>query len=296
VLFLLSCYFHVHVSLPYFTCINNLVYLISIVPRPASQQCIRDGHLERQAFRANLCGGESEYLHRSPTSHKRWRSLIWDSKIWSWVLRDFDPRMTALARPRSNYMSKLQTHPIIREDGLHQETREVTQKTKIWTWAPYGSPTPRETGRLTVGHKLTAARNSVDSTTTACMRSKERPVFMEEQGVPGSLLAPANSESIHTMAAHTIWPTIESSESLNASRLGERLPDSRGRSYFRSAIFIAASPGNLHCGHVAGIRRSSQRQRGRTLITLQDGPQKHSVSDSTVVFHVAICIATIIRY
>jgi hypothetical protein len=29
-------------------------------------------------------------------------SLKWDSKMWSWVLRDFDPRVTALARLRSN--------------------------------------------------------------------------------------------------------------------------------------------------------------------------------------------------
>jgi hypothetical protein len=29
-------------------------------------------------------------------------SLRWDSKILPWVLRDFDPRVTALARPRSN--------------------------------------------------------------------------------------------------------------------------------------------------------------------------------------------------
>jgi hypothetical protein len=31
-----------------------------------------------------------------------WGSLRWDSKIWPWVLRDFDPRLTALARLRSN--------------------------------------------------------------------------------------------------------------------------------------------------------------------------------------------------
>jgi hypothetical protein len=39
---------------------------------------------------------------------------IWDSKLSSWVLRDLDLRMTALARPSSNY--KRQTHPLIRED------------------------------------------------------------------------------------------------------------------------------------------------------------------------------------
>jgi hypothetical protein len=50
-------------------------------------------------------------------------SLKWDSKIWSWVLLDFDPRVTALARPRSNCTSKLQTHPLIREGAPHQESR-----------------------------------------------------------------------------------------------------------------------------------------------------------------------------
>jgi hypothetical protein len=35
------------------------------------------------------------------------------------VLRDFDPRMTALARPRSNCTSKLQTHPLVREGATH---------------------------------------------------------------------------------------------------------------------------------------------------------------------------------
>jgi hypothetical protein len=31
-----------------------------------------------------------------------WWSLRWDSKIWPLVLRDFELRVTALARPRSN--------------------------------------------------------------------------------------------------------------------------------------------------------------------------------------------------
>jgi hypothetical protein len=32
-------------------------------------------------------------------------SLKWDSKIWLWGLWDFNPRVTALARPRSNCKS-----------------------------------------------------------------------------------------------------------------------------------------------------------------------------------------------
>jgi hypothetical protein len=52
-----------------------------------------------------------EYL-RGPKSH------IWDSKIWSQVPRDSDPRKTALTRASSTY--KRQTQPLIRE-GAPQE-------------------------------------------------------------------------------------------------------------------------------------------------------------------------------
>jgi hypothetical protein len=34
----------------------------------------------------------------------------------------------------------------------------VRHKTKIWSWAPDGSLTPRQTGRLTVSRKLTSSR------------------------------------------------------------------------------------------------------------------------------------------
>jgi hypothetical protein len=46
-------------------------------------------------------GGGIEYLHRSPASRRKRRkekSRIRDSKIWSRVPLDSDPRMTALAR------------------------------------------------------------------------------------------------------------------------------------------------------------------------------------------------------
>jgi hypothetical protein len=58
----------------------------------------------------------------------------------------------ALARPRSNCASKLYTHPLVREGTPQQET--LNQKTKIWPWAPDGSPTPRQTGRLIVGREF----------------------------------------------------------------------------------------------------------------------------------------------
>jgi hypothetical protein len=62
------------------------------------------------------CGGGVEYLHRDPASRSRRRkgkSQICDSKIWSQVPRDSDPRKTALARASSMY--KRQTRPFVRE-------------------------------------------------------------------------------------------------------------------------------------------------------------------------------------
>jgi hypothetical protein len=48
----------------------------------------------------------------------------------------------------------------------------VGQKTKILSWVPDGSPTPRLTGRLTVDRNLTST--STTSTSTQGDRSKEQ--------------------------------------------------------------------------------------------------------------------------
>jgi hypothetical protein len=64
------------------------------------------------------CGGDVEYLHRSPASRRRrqkGKSQIWESKIWSRVSRDSNPRLTALARARSN--CKRQTRPLVRDSA-----------------------------------------------------------------------------------------------------------------------------------------------------------------------------------
>jgi hypothetical protein len=74
-----------------------------------------------------------------------------------WVLRDLDPRQIALARPRNNCMSKLQTHLLVREGIPQQETRNYQIENKIWLWAPDGSPAPREIGRLNVGRNLASS-------------------------------------------------------------------------------------------------------------------------------------------
>jgi hypothetical protein len=47
---------------------------------------------------------------------KKGKSWIWDSKIWSRVPRDSDPRMNALASASSN--RKWQTHPLVTEEFI----------------------------------------------------------------------------------------------------------------------------------------------------------------------------------
>jgi hypothetical protein len=70
------------------------------------------------------CGGGFEYLHRDSASRRRRRkgkSQIWDTKIWSWVPRDSDPRKPTLARASSIY--KRQTRPLVREGALQKQGR-----------------------------------------------------------------------------------------------------------------------------------------------------------------------------
>jgi hypothetical protein len=62
------------------------------------------------------CGGGVEYFHRDPACRRRRRkekSQMWDSKIWSRVPRDSDPRKTALTR--ANSICKRQIRPLVRE-------------------------------------------------------------------------------------------------------------------------------------------------------------------------------------
>jgi hypothetical protein len=116
-------------------------------------------------------GGGFEYLHGSPASRRRrrkgdpnawvfnWATLflgdvntgtwpsrlresrIWDSKIWSWILRDSDLRMTALARATS--ICKRQTPPLVREGAPLQQTRNCPTTIKICSLASDGCSTPR---------------------------------------------------------------------------------------------------------------------------------------------------------
>jgi hypothetical protein len=80
-------------------------------------------------------------------------SRIWASKICSWLPRDWDPRMTALARASRN--CKWQTRPLVREGAPHKQTCNCLTVIHIWSWAPDGYLTPRQTGQLTVGRNVT---------------------------------------------------------------------------------------------------------------------------------------------
>jgi hypothetical protein len=67
----------------------------------------------------------------------------WDSKIMSWVLRDFDPRVTALARPRSNstvnYRPVLSSERAIQKRNTQMSNGNFRKKIKLVKgprWAP----------------------------------------------------------------------------------------------------------------------------------------------------------------
>jgi hypothetical protein len=81
-----------------------------------------------------LCEGGLEYLHRDPASRRRRRkgmSQTWDSKIWSRVLRDSDPRKNTLARTNSIY--KRQTGPLVREGAPEKQDCNCQRVINIWS-------------------------------------------------------------------------------------------------------------------------------------------------------------------
>jgi hypothetical protein len=83
------------------------------------------------------CRSGVEYLHRD-TASRRWRqngkSRVWDSKIWSRVPRDSDPRNTVLARASSIY--KRQTCPLVREGAPQKQDRKCQTGKKYLVMSP----------------------------------------------------------------------------------------------------------------------------------------------------------------
>jgi hypothetical protein len=67
--------------------------------------------------------------------------------------------------------SNLQTRPLIREGATKLQTRsclkEISRRKKNWSQVPDGHLTPGQTGRLTVGRKLTACLPKLTATATA---------------------------------------------------------------------------------------------------------------------------------
>jgi hypothetical protein len=80
-------------------------------------------------------------------------SRIWDTKIWLWVPRDSDLRITALARASSNFKRRIPS--LVGESAPHQQTCNCLTVIKMRYWAPDGWLTPRQTGRLTVDRNIT---------------------------------------------------------------------------------------------------------------------------------------------
>jgi hypothetical protein len=117
-------------------------------------------------------------------------SRIWDSKIWSRVPRDSDPRMTALARSSSN--CKRQTRSLVRESAPHQQACNCLTVRKIWS----GCSPPRQTGRLTVGRNkpltltLTLTLTSIQLVSAVQLSTVEWSETVGEQWVELSQFGP----------------------------------------------------------------------------------------------------------
>jgi hypothetical protein len=130
-------------------CIVNKWGYVEVQKNPSGEGdiCLAGYYASRGWWRkvSHPCGGGVEYLHRDLASRRRRRkgkSQIWDSKIWSRVPRDSDPRKTTLARASSMY--KRQTRPLVREGA--PQNRTVTANSNEYLVM---SPTPRLTDSLT---------------------------------------------------------------------------------------------------------------------------------------------------
>jgi hypothetical protein len=93
-------------------------------------------------------------------------------KYGSPVPRDWDPRMTALARASSN--CKRQTRPLVRESAPHQQNRNCLTVIKIWSQAPDGCFIPRQTGRLTVGRNISQTKSKLEAVVVQRSRRSTR--------------------------------------------------------------------------------------------------------------------------
>jgi hypothetical protein len=113
-------------------------------------------------------------------------------------------------RPRSKCTSKLQTHPLFREGAPTSRNQQSPDRNKIWSPAPRGSPTPRQTGRPTVGRKLTSTSTSERAThreNTATFRHKviSGHKFQSELDIKTYRLTDRQSRNM-TLTLHDTFP------------------------------------------------------------------------------------------
>jgi hypothetical protein len=100
------------------------------------------------------CSGDARQKLKStdPTSRQRGRPTSTNPKLSKNIQRENGKNWSLVPGPKVHLGIILSSErvPHFKKPAI------VRQKTKIWSWAPDGSPTPRQTGRLTVGLKLTS--------------------------------------------------------------------------------------------------------------------------------------------
>jgi hypothetical protein len=104
-----------------------------------------------------LCGGGVEYLYSSPASRRRRRkgkSGIWDSKIWSRVPRDSDPRMTVPAKASDNCKRHTRPHQREHHTSTNPQLSDSNKNLAVSPRCVLYSKTEWPTDRLTVGRNV----------------------------------------------------------------------------------------------------------------------------------------------
>jgi hypothetical protein len=120
---------HVPVAMNTHTTIDLLLETVfSMLSVPRCYNWVGLGQLA-----SNPCGGGVEYLNRDPASRRRRRkgkSQIWDSKIWSRVQRDSDPRDTMSEKPPH----KNKTVTVNEQWAQHEDLLIDRPSVAVWLW------------------------------------------------------------------------------------------------------------------------------------------------------------------
>jgi hypothetical protein len=122
-----------------------------------SHLCVFSHTVKQHCILAFPRGSGVKYLHRSPTSHRKWqkgKSRIWDSKIWSRVPRTQTWEWMRWQRTAAivNYRPIISSERMLYKDYGH---RCSIEKKKFWPWVSRGSA-PRQTDwRYTASRKVT---------------------------------------------------------------------------------------------------------------------------------------------